>query len=48
MLIALFSVFGALLRVLYFFMVFIFGGRRWTAFSIGILIIFCVWLGFVV
>ena len=29
-------------------MVPIFGGRRWTAFSTGILIIPCVWLGFAV
>lgn len=26
----------------------LFGGRRWTAFSTGILIIPCVWLGFAV
>lgn len=48
MLIVLFLVFGVLLCVLYFFMVFIFGGCCWMVFSIGILIIFCVWLGFVV
>jgi NNP family nitrate/nitrite transporter-like MFS transporter len=29
-------------------MVPVFGGRRWTAFSTGILIIPCVWLGFAV
>lgn len=45
MLTALPSVSGALLRVPYSFMVPIFGGRRWTAFSTGILIIPCVWLG---
>ncbi len=45
---ALPSVSGALLRVPYSFMVPIFGGRRWTAFSTGILIIPCVWLGFAV
>ena len=43
MLTALPSVSGALLRVPYSFMVPIFGGRRWTAFSTGILIIPCVW-----
>ena len=48
MLTALPSVSGALLRVPYSFMVPIFGGRRWTAFSTGILIIPCVWLGFAV
>ena len=48
MLTALPSVSGALLRVPYSFMVPMFGGRRWTAFSTGILIIPCVWLGFAV
>ncbi|NDJ57892.1 NarK family nitrate/nitrite MFS transporter [Enterobacteriaceae bacterium 4M9] len=48
MLTALPSVSGALMRVPYSFMVPIFGGRRWTAFSTGILIIPCVWLGFAV
>ncbi len=48
MLTALPSVSGALLRVPYSFMVPIFGGRRWTAFSTGILIIPCVWLGIAV
>ncbi|XTZ40235.1 NarK family nitrate/nitrite MFS transporter [Salmonella enterica] len=48
MLTALPSVSGALLRVPYSFMVPVFGGRRWTAFSTGILIIPCVWLGFAV
>ncbi|VEB97090.1 Nitrite facilitator 1 [Cedecea lapagei] len=48
MLTALPSVSGALLRVPYSFMVPLFGGRRWTAFSTGILIIPCVWLGFAV
>ena len=48
MLTALPSVSGALLRVPYSFMVPVFGGRRWTAFSTGILIIPCVWLGLAV
>ncbi|POP47285.1 nitrate/nitrite transporter [Superficieibacter electus] len=48
MLTALPSVSGALLRVPYSFMVPVFGGRRWTAFSTGILVIPCVWLGFAV
>lgn len=48
MLTALPSVSGALLRVPYSFMVPIVGGRRWTAFSTGILIIPCVWLGIAV
>lgn len=47
MLTALPSVSGALLRVPYAFMVPVFGGRRWTAFSTGILIIPCAWLGVV-
>lgn len=45
---ALPSVSGALLRVPYSFVIPIFGGRRWTAFSTGILIIPCLWLGFAV
>ena len=48
MLTALPSVSGALLRIPYSFMVPLFGGRRWTAFSTGILIIPCIWLGFAV
>jgi len=48
MLTALPSVSGALLRVPYSFMIPIFGGRRWTAFSTGILIIPCLWLGVVI
>ena len=48
MLTALPSLSGALLRVPYAFMVPVFGGRRWTAFSTGIMIIPCVWLGFAV
>ena len=48
MLTALPSLSGALLRVPYAFMIPLFGGRRWTAFSTGILIIPCVWLGFAV
>ncbi len=45
---ALPSVSGTLLRIPYSFMVPIFGGRRWTAFSSGLLVIPCVWLGFAV
>ncbi len=48
MLTALPGLSGALLRVPYAFMVPIFGGRRWTAFSTGIMIIPCVWLGIAV
>jgi len=48
MLTALPGLSGALLRVPYAFMVPIFGGRRWTAFSTGIMIVPCVWLGFAV
>lgn len=48
MLTALPALSGALLRVPYAFMVPLFGGRRWTALSTGILIIPCVWLGFAV
>lgn len=48
MLTALPSLSGALLRVPYAFMIPLFGGRRWTAFSTGILIIPCIWLGFAV
>ena len=48
MLTALPALSGALLRVPYAFMVPLFGGRRWTAFSTGIMIIPCVWLGFAV
>jgi NNP family nitrate/nitrite transporter-like MFS transporter len=48
MLTALPALSGALLRVPYAFMVPVFGGRRWTAFSTGIMIVPCVWLGFVV
>ncbi|ECO4390407.1 nitrate/nitrite transporter, partial [Salmonella enterica] len=48
MLTALPSVSGALMRVPYAFMVPVFGGRRWTAFSTGILIIPCIWLGIAV
>jgi NNP family nitrate/nitrite transporter-like MFS transporter len=35
---------GASLRVPYAFMVPLFGGRRWTAFSTGIMIVPCVWV----
>jgi len=45
---ALPSVSGALLRVPYSFVIPVFGGRRWTAFSTGILIVPCLWLGFAV
>lgn len=48
MLTALPALSGALLRVPYAFMVPIFGGRRWTSFSTGIMIVPCVWLGFAV
>ncbi|WP_300004356.1 NarK family nitrate/nitrite MFS transporter [uncultured Cedecea sp.] len=48
MLTALPSVSGALLRVPYSFMIPICGGRRWTAFSTGILMIPCLWLGIAV
>lgn len=48
MLTALPSVSRALLRVPYSFVIPIFGGRRWTAFSTLILIVPCVWLGFAV
>ncbi|WP_054180848.1 NarK family nitrate/nitrite MFS transporter [Trabulsiella odontotermitis] len=48
MLTALPALSGALLRVPYAFMVPVFGGRRWTAFSTGIMIVPCVWLGFAV
>lgn len=46
MLTALPALSGALLRVPYAFMVPLFGGRRWTVFSTGIMIVPCVWLGF--
>ncbi|CAK9885800.1 MAG: Nitrate/nitrite transporter NarK [Candidatus Erwinia impunctatus] len=45
---ALPSVSGALLRVPYSFVVPLFGGRRWTAFSTAILLIPCIWLGYAV
>ncbi|WP_034947914.1 NarK family nitrate/nitrite MFS transporter [Erwinia oleae] len=45
---ALPAVSGALLRVPYSFVIPVFGGRRWTAFSTGILLIPCLWLGFAV
>ena len=48
MLTALPALSGALLRVPYAVMVPLFGGRRWTAFSTGIMIVPCVWLGFAV
>jgi NNP family nitrate/nitrite transporter-like MFS transporter len=48
MLTALPSVSGALLRVPYSFVIPVFGGRRWTAFSTFILILPCLWLGIVV
>lgn len=42
------SVSGAILRVPYSFVIPIFGGRVWTAFSTVILIVPCLWLGFAV
>ncbi|RWR01622.1 nitrate/nitrite transporter NarK [[Pantoea] beijingensis] len=45
---ALPSVSGAILRVPYSFVIPIFGGRRWTAFSTCFLLIPCIWLGFAV
>lgn len=45
---ALPSISGALLRVPYSFVIPVFGGRRWTAFSTGILLVPCLWLGFAV
>ncbi|MEC5317740.1 NarK family nitrate/nitrite MFS transporter [Brenneria populi subsp. brevivirga] len=45
---ALPSVSGALLRVPYSFVIPLFGGRRWTAFSTLILVAPCIWLGFAV
>lgn len=48
MLTALPSVSGALLRIPYSFVIPIFGGRRWTAFSTIILVAPCIWLGIAV
>lgn len=48
MLTALPSISGAILRVPYSFVIPMFGGRRWTAFSTALLIIPCVWLGIAV
>ncbi|EFE94147.1 NarK family nitrate/nitrite MFS transporter [Serratia odorifera] len=48
MLTALPSLAGAFMRVPYSFVIPIFGGRRWTAFSTLILVIPCLWLGFAV
>ncbi|QZN97498.1 NarK family nitrate/nitrite MFS transporter [Symbiopectobacterium purcellii] len=45
---ALPSVSGALLRVPYSFVIPLCGGRRWTTLSTLILVIPCLWLGFVV
>ncbi|MBJ2064439.1 NarK family nitrate/nitrite MFS transporter [Serratia odorifera] len=45
---ALPSVSGAILRVPYSFVIPIFGGRRWTAISTGLLIVPCLWLGYAV
>lgn len=42
------SIACALLRVPYSFVIPIFGGRRWTAFSTAILLVPCLWLGFAV
>ncbi len=43
---ALPSLSGATLRIFYSFIVPIFGGRRWTAFSTASLLLPCIWLGF--
>ena len=49
MLTALPSLSGALItRALRLYGAGLFGGRRWTAFSTGIMIVPCVWLGFAV
>lgn len=40
------SVSGAIFRVIYSFVIPIFGGRNWTTFSTLILIVPCLWLGF--
>lgn len=45
---ALPSVSGAILRVPYSFVVPVFGGRRWTAFSTALMLVPCIWLGFAV
>lgn len=45
---ALPSVSGALLRVPYSFVVPVFGGRRWTAFSTCLMLVPCIWLGFAI
>lgn len=42
------SISGAILRVPYSFVIPIFGGRFWTAFSTFILIIPCLWLGYAI
>ncbi|WP_392566346.1 NarK family nitrate/nitrite MFS transporter [Utexia brackfieldae] len=42
------SISGALFRIPYSFVIPIFGGRRWTAFSTIILIAPCIWLGFAI
>lgn len=42
------SISGAILRVPYSFVIPIFGGRCWTAFSTFILIIPCLWLGYAI
>lgn len=39
---------GAIARVPYSFVIPVFGGRRWTAFSTFILLLPCLWLGFAV
>ena len=45
---ALPSVSGAILRVPYSFVVPVFGGRRWTAFSTALMLVPCIWLGLAV
>ena len=48
MLTALPALAGAIMRVPYSFVIPIFGGRRWTAFSTIILVVPAIWLGFAV
>lgn len=45
---ALPAISGAILRVPYSFVISLFGGRRWTALSTGVLLIPCIWLGFAI
>lgn len=48
LLVAIPSITGAVLRVPYSFVIPIFGGRCWTAFSTLILIVPCLWLGYAI